>query len=232
MQAQKLTIAAAAALAASLALTSAAAAQDYSPPRARRHFVTVSYDFMYNQPLHFAEHPLEDLVGREVASAEFQTYDYRTRDGEILIDVLEFERRTRGAGLTVYPIGMSEGPALALRASYEELPIVRVAFDGDGAPPAYAFNGGRAYDLGIGVYLADRSPGWGLGSHAFVLGGFGRIRGDERDGNRYFAEGGGGLSTGPFGVELSIKFAWNRFTEPVEHQFMTVPITVRGTLTF
>jgi hypothetical protein len=82
------------------------------------------------------------------------------------------------------------------------------------------------------VYLADRSPGWGLGSHAFLAGGIGRVRGDQRDGNRYFAEGGGGLSAGPIGVELSVKFAWNRFTEPVEHQFMTVPIALRGTVTF
>jgi hypothetical protein len=163
---------------------------------------------------------------------QFGDFDYRTRDGEILIDVLEFKRRTRGAGVTLYPIGMSVGPALALRASFEDLPLVRVAFEGAGAPPAYTFNGGRAYDFGIGVYVADRSPGWGLGSHAFVLGGIGRIRGDERDGTRYFAEGGGGLSSGPIGVELSVKFAWNRFTEPVTHQFMTVPITVRGTVTF
>ena len=231
VQARKLTIGVAAALVALVAATTAGA-QTYSAPRARRHFVTFSYDFLYNQPLHFASHPLEDLVGREVASAQFEAYDYRTRDEAILIDVLEFKRRTRGAGLTVYPVGMSVGPALALRASFEDLPIVRVAFDGTGAPPAYAFNGGRAYDLGIGVYVADRSPGWGLGSHAFVLGGLGRIRGDERDGDRYFVEGGGGLSSGPIGVELSLKFAWNRFTEPVKHQFMTVPITVRGTLTF
>jgi hypothetical protein len=232
VQAKKLTIGVAAALAAWLVIATTAAAQTYSAPRARRHFVTVSIDFLYNQPLHFATHPLEDLVGREVTSAQFEQFDYRTRDQAILIDVLEFKRRTRGAGLTVYPVGMSVGPALALRASFEDLPIVRIAFDGTGAPPSYAFNGGRAYDLGIGVYVADRSPGWGLGSHAFVLGGIGRIRGDERDGDRYFAEGGGGLSSGPIGVELAVKFAWNRFTEPVKHQFMTVPITVRGTLTF
>jgi hypothetical protein len=127
---------------------------------------------------------------------------------------------------------MSVGPALAIRASYEDLPIVRVAFEGAAAPPEYSFTGGRAYDLALGIFVSDRSRGWGLGSHAFVLGGIGRIRGEERDGDRFFAEGGGGLSSGPFGVELSVKFAWNRFTEPVKHQFMTVPIAVRGTLTF
>ena len=230
MQTQKLTIAAV--LTACLCAATAASAQTYSAPKARRHFVTVSYDFLYTQPLHFGDHPLEDLVGRDVAAAQFEEFDYRTRDEAILIDVLEFRRRSRGAGITLYPFGMSVGPALALRGSFEDLPIVRIAFEGTGAPPAYAFTGGRAYDLGIGVYMSDRSPGWGLGSHAFVLGGIGRIRGEERDGDRYFAEGGGGLSSGPLGVELSVKFAWNRFTEPVKHKYLTVPIAVRGTLTF
>lgn len=230
MQTQKLTIAAV--LTACLCAATTAVAQTYSAPKARRHFVTVSYDFLYTQPLHFDDHPLQDLVGRDVASAQFEEFDYRTRDEAILIDVLEFRRRSRGAGITLYPFGMSVGPALALRGSFEDLPIVRIAFEGAGAPPAYAFTGGRAYDLGIGVFVSDRSPGWGLGSHAFALGGIGRIRGEERDGDRYFAEGGGGLSSGPIGVELSVKFAWNRFTEPVAHRFLTVPITVRGTLTF
>jgi hypothetical protein len=236
VQTQKLTIgqrtAGCALIAAALLAASPAEGQTYGAARARRHFVTFSYDFLYNQPLHFAGHPLEDLVGRDVASAQFEAFDYRTRDEAILIDVLEFRRRTRGAGLTLYPLGMSVGPALALRGSIENLPVVRVAFEGEGAPPAYIFSGGRSYDVGIGVYVSDRSAGWGLGSHAFVMGGVGRIRSDQRDGDRYFAEGGGGLSSGPIGVELSVKFAWNHFTEPVKHQFMTVPITVRGTLTF
>jgi hypothetical protein len=215
-----------------LCAAASAHAQTYSAPRARRHFVTLSYDVLYTQPLHFDSHPLEDLVGRDVASTQFEQFEYRTRDEAIAIDVVEFSRRSRGAGATVFPLGMNVGPALAVRASFENLPIVRVEFEGDGAPAAYAFTGGRAYDLGIGVYLADRSPGWGLGSHAFVVGGLGRVRGEQRDGDRFFAEGGGGLSAGPIGVELSVKFAWNRFTEPVEHQFMTVPITIRGTVTF
>ena len=209
-----------------------AEAQTYQEPKARRHFVTLSLDFLYSQPLHFDDHPLEDLVGRDVGAAQFANYDYRTRDDAILIDVLEFKRRTRGGGITVYPFGMSVGPTLSIRGSIEDLPIVRIAFDGEGAPADYAFTGGRAYDVALGIYVADRSAGWGLGSHAFVAGGLGRIRGDERDGNRYFAEGGGGLSSGPIGVELSVKFAWNRFTEPVKHQFLSVPVTLRGTVTF
>lgn len=212
--------------------TTAAFAQTYPVRKPRRHFVTISTDWLNTQPLHFLEHPLQDLVGRDVAAAQFEDYEYRTRDEAIRIDVLEFTRRGRGKSITVYPLGLSVGPTLALRGSVEDLPAIRVAFAGTGAPPNYTLSGGRAYDVAAAVYVADRSPGWGLGGHAFAGGGVGRITSDLGDGNRYFGEGGGGLSSGPLGVELSVKFALNRLSEPVEHRFMTVPITVRGTLTF
>ena len=159
-------------------------------------------------------------------------YDYRTRDEAILIDVVEFSRRQQGASLTVFPLGMNVGATLALRGSIEPLPVIRLTFVGPAPFSSYALTDARALDAGAGVYVADRSPGWGLGSHAFVLGGIGRITSDLGDGGRYFAEGGGGLSVGPFGVDLSIKFAWNRLSVPVEHRFLTVPITLRGTLSF
>ena len=209
-----------------------ASAQTYSAQKPRRHFITVSYDWLHTQPLHFAEHPVEDLVGAEVSEAQFEVYDYRTRDGAILIDVLEFKRRGNGASVTLYPFGLSVGATLGLRGSFEDLPDIRIAFAGTGAPPPYALIGARAYDVSVALFMADRSPGWGLGSHAFVGGGIGRIKSDSRNGDRVFAEGGGGLSSGPIGVELSIKFAWNHLTDPVDHHFITVPITVRGTVTF
>jgi hypothetical protein len=113
-----------------LCSASLASAQTYSPDRARRHFVTVSVDFPYTQPLHFADHPLSDLLGTDVASAQGETYEYRTRDGATLIDVVEFRRRSRGAGVSLYPLGMSTGATLMLRGSYEELPRIEIAFDG------------------------------------------------------------------------------------------------------
>jgi hypothetical protein len=210
----------------------AAAQNAYSTAKPRRQFVTVSLDRLNTEPLHFASHPLEDLVGREVAAAQGEVYDYRTRDEQILIDVLEFRKRNRGASVAVYPFGLSIGTTLGLRASVEDVPTIRIDFDGPDAPGDYALTGARAYDVGAGLYVADRSPGWGLGSQAFVVGGIGRIRSDQGEGTRLFAEGGGGLSVGPFGVQLAVKFAWNRFTEPVEHRFLTIPITVRGTLSF
>ncbi|HJR58404.1 MAG TPA: hypothetical protein VJ813_03360 [Vicinamibacterales bacterium] len=223
-----------AALAALVLVTASvpAGAQDYSVGKPRRQFVTISLDWLNTEPLHFDSHPLEDLVGRDVASAQLEAYDYRTRDEQILIDVLEFRKRNRAASVAVYPLGLSSGTTLGIRGSIEEVPTIRIDFEGPGAPPAYALTGARAYDVGAGLYVADRSPGWGLGSQAFVVGGVGRIKADGREGTRMFAEGGGGLSVGPFGVQLAVKFAWNKLSEPVEHRFLTVPITLRGTLSF
>jgi hypothetical protein len=215
-----------------LCLASSLPAQTRDRAKPRRHFVTISADWLNTQPLHFAEHPLADLAGTEVASAQFEDFEYRTRDGATRIDVVEFGRRQRGASISLYPLGLSSGPALMLRASVEQLPRILVDFDGPSPVSRYALTDGRAVDGAIGIVVADRSAGWGLGSHAFVAGGIGRITSSLGDGRRAFAEGGGGLGAGPFGVELGVKFAWNRLSNPVEHQFLTIPITLRGTLTF
>jgi hypothetical protein len=212
--------------------TAAAEAQTYEAAKPRRQFISVSLDWLYTQPLHFGEYPLQELVGTEVARAQFKAYEYETRDGSTQIDVLEFNRRGRGFGVTVYPIGISTGPTFGIRGNVEDLPTIRVSFDGPGALDSYTLTNGRAYDVGAGLWVADHSTGWGLGSHAFVDAGVGTIRSDLGDGHRYFAEGGGGVTSGPFGVELSIKFAWNRLDLPIEHRFLTVPVTIRGTLTF
>ena len=215
-----------------LAATGPALAQADAARYARRHFVTLSYDSHYTQPLHFAEHPLADLVGTEVASTQGETFEYRTRDDATRIDVVEFSRRQTGLSLTVFPLGVSTGTALALRGSIEPLPTIRLTFVGPAPVSSYALTGARALDAAAGIYVADRSPGWGLGSHAFVLGGIGRTVSDLGGGGRYFAEAGGGLTLGPFGADLAVKFALNRIDEPVEHRFLTVPITLRGTVTF
>jgi hypothetical protein len=222
----------AAALLVTTALAVPAAAQTYTPPKARKHFVTFSYDWINTQPLHFAEHPLEDLVGGPVASAQFKEHDYEARDGSVFVDVLEFKRRNRGASVTVYPLGASVGATLAVKGAFEQLPVIRLAFEGTNPPPGYVLTGATALDAGAGIYVSDRAPGWGLGSHAYVGGGIGRIQSDLSDGRRIFAEGGGGLTSGPIGVELSVKFAWNTLQEPVEHRFLTIPVTIRGTVTF
>ena len=216
-----------------LAFASTGAAQDYSTPKPRRQWVTISIDWMRTEPLHFAEHPLEDLVGRQVNDVHNQPHDYETRDGRILIDVVQFRKRNTGFSAAVYPFGLSVGPALGIRVSAETLPTIRINFSGPDAPPPYALTGANAYDVGGGLFIADRSAGWGLGAQAFVIGGVGRIKADDgREGKRTFAEGGGGLIVGPFGVQLAVKFAWNRLDDPVEHRFFTIPVTLRGTLSF
>ena len=156
---------------------------DQTLPYQRRHFVTISYDWHYTQPVHFADHPLADLLGTEVASAQQALYDYRTRDGAIFIDVAEFSQRQQGLSLTVYPFGMGNGATLALRGSVEALPVVRLAFAGQPPFSSYALTNARSLDGAAGVYVADRPAGWGLGSHAFVLGGIGKITSDLGDGS-------------------------------------------------
>ena len=215
-----------------LLLPSLAPAQIDTLPQPRRQFVTISYDWLYTHPLHFGDHPLEDLVGSPVATAQLQAYDYETRDGATRIDVEEFRRRGNGFGVTVYPLGLRSGATLGLRGSVEKLPTISVSIDGPGSLDHYALRNARAFDASAGLFVADRSAGWGLGSHAFLAGGIGAIRSDLSDGSRYFAEAGGGISSGPLGVQLSVKFAWNRLPEPVEHRFWTVPVTIRGTVSF
>ena len=216
-----------------LGIAAPAAAQNYSAQKPRRQFVTVSIDWMHSEPLHFASHPLEDLVGREVAATQLEEFEYETRDGGIQIDVLEFKKRNRGFSAAVYPFGLSTGTTLGIRASVETVPTMRINFAGEEAPAPYSLTGAKAYEIGVGIYVADRAPGFGLGAQAFIVGGIGRIKADgERDGTRTFAEGGGGLMVGPFGVQLAAKFAWNRLDDPVEHRFLTIPITLRGTVSF
>jgi hypothetical protein len=215
----------------SLFVAATADAQTYTAPSARRQFVTFSYSWLYTHPLHFDNHPLGDLLDAEIDAAD-PPFDYRTEDGSTLIDILEFKKRGRGVGVTIYPIGMSVGATLGVRGSIENLPDIRIAFQGPGALDSYTLTGAVAYDVGAGVYVADRAPGWGLGSYAFVLGGVGRITSDQMGGNRYFAEGGGGLQSGPVGFELSVKFGWNRLSEPVPHRFLTVPVNLRATVSF
>jgi hypothetical protein len=215
-----------------LALVVAPAAFAQSARQPRRQFVTVSLDNFHTEPLHFGSWPVEQLVGREVAEAQRQSFEYTTRDERTTIDVLEYKRRGRGLGLTVYPFGMSTGATLAVRVSREDLPVIRLAISGPSDVRSYALTGARAYDASVGVYVSDRSPGWGLGSHAFVAGGVGRVSSELSGGQRIFAEGGGGLTMGPFGVQLAVKFALNRLSDPVEHRFLTVPVALRLGVSF
>ena len=206
--------------------------QPYSPGKARKHFISLSYETQFVQPFGFAKHPLEELLGKPVSEVHLESFQYRTEDGLTLVNVLEYGKRASAVGATVYPFGSSVGATLAIRGSIETLPDIRVSFTGPAPAPAYVLTNGRAMDLGVGIDMSDRSPGWGLGAHAFVLGGIGRAHTDQLDGRRYFVEGGGGITSGPIGVDIAFKYSVNRFTMPVEHSIHMIPISVRGTLTF
>jgi hypothetical protein len=232
MRFQTATRAVAAAVAMLVTALPAAAQGSYHARHARRHFISIDYDWLYVQPYKFNTHPLGDLLGQPVSEVHLQSFQYETRDGLTRVTVNDFEHRRHGFGATVYPFGSSEGATLAIRGSVERLPTIRASFDGPAPVPAYALTNGRATDVAVGIDVADRSPGWGLGSHAFVLGGIGRAHTDQMDGTRYFAEGGGGIAAGPVGVDIAFKFVVNRFDAPVAHQIYTLPISVRGTLTF
>lgn len=219
------------------ALCLAAALAAHSPAsrssaKARRHFVSVDYGWQYIQPTAFADHPLAQILGQEVDEVHLQTYQYRTHDQQTLIDVLQYDHEGAGLGATLYPFGSSSGATLALRASVERLPTIRVAFSGPAPAPAYELTGGRAVDAALGIDVSDRSAGWGLGSHAFAFVGIGKAHTDQMDGKRYFAEGGGGVTSGPFGADVSFKYVVNRFQTPVEHSVFMIPISVRATLSF
>jgi len=204
-----------------------------SPPKVRRQWVTFSLEWLRTQPLHFENHPVEDLVGQEVGEAQRQTFDYESRDGLTRVDVIEFRRGGSGYGLTVYPFGMATGATFGVRVSAEDIPRIELDIDGPALVSSYLLEDARALDLSVGVYVADRAPGWGLGSYAFVAGGFGRVRSDVYGrGPRYFGEGGGGLTAGPIGVVLAVKIAWNQLDLPVSHSFLTLPIVLRGQVSF
>lgn len=206
--------------------------QTYRAPKARRHFISVTIDKQFVQPYSFGKHPLADLLGQPVDEVHLESFQYRTRDQKTLVNVLEYGKRATGIGATVYPFGSSVGATLAVRGSIETIPPIRIALTGPAPSPTYELTNGRATDLGIGIDLSDRSAGWGLGAHAFIMGGIGRIQTDQLNGKRYFGEGGGGVTSGPFGVDISVKFSDNRFTTPVPHRVYMVPVSVRGTLTF
>jgi hypothetical protein len=202
------------------------------PPR--RQWFTLFVDLQQQQPLHFKEYPLEQLVGQDLSELNEpgNPYNYRARDGFTSVDVVEYRKRTTGIGLTVYPFGARNGPALAIRVAREQLPILRFNIARSGVFERYQLTDGLATDFGLGVIVNDRPRGWSLGAHSFVIGGLGRLKGERGDGTRYFAEGGGGINFGPVGLDIGVKFAYNRLEDPRPHNFFTVPISIRGTVTF
>ncbi len=215
-----------------VAALSAAQAPAYQGAKPRRHFISLTYERQYVQPFNFRKHPLEDLFGQPIDEVHLENFQYLTRDQQTQITVNGYGKRADAIGVTIYPFGSSVGPTLALNGSISSVPDIIVSFAGPAPAPNYALTNGRAFDLGAGIDMSDRSAGWGIGAHAFVLGGLGHVHTDQLDGRRYFAEGGGGVSSGPFGVDISFKYVVNQFSAPVTHSVHMIPISIRGSLTF
>ncbi|HEY2433631.1 MAG TPA: hypothetical protein VGI12_13225 [Vicinamibacterales bacterium] len=213
-------------------LAAPAQAPAYAAKKARKHFISLTLERQFVQPYSFDRHPLQDLLGKPVTEVHLQPYQYQTRDGQTTVSVLKYDKRATGIGATIYPFGSSEGATLAIRGSIESIPDILLAFDGPAPAPTYELTGGRATDIGAGIEMSDRSPGWGVGAHAFVIGGVGHAETDQRSGSRYFGEGGGGIMFGPFGVDVSVKYVVNHFDIPLAHSVHMMPVCVRGTLTF
>jgi hypothetical protein len=207
-------------------------AQPYHAPKARRHFITIYAERQIVQGSGFDKHPLEDLLGQEVNEVHLESYQYRTKDNQTLITVNGFGRRATAVGVTIYPLGSSQGPTLAIRGSLETIPDIHLSFTGPAPSPTYDLTGGRALDVGVGLDMSDRSAGWGLGTHAYIIGGAGRAITDQMNGKRYFIEGGGGVMFGIFGVDVGFKYVNNMFTVPADHSIRAIPISVRATLSF
>jgi hypothetical protein len=204
----------------------------YRPAKARRHFITLYADRQFVRATGFAQHPLGDLLGQEVDEVHLQSYQYQTKDNQTQVTVNEFGQRATAIGATVYPFGSSSGPTLAVRGSLETIPDIHLSFTGPAPAPTYEVTGGHAIDVGAGIEMSDRSAGWGLGTHAFVIGGVGRAITDQRDGKRYFAEGGGGIMFGPFGFDIAFRYLVETFPLPIDHSLRTIPIILRGTVSF
>ena len=200
--------------------------------RPRRQFITIDIERGRTMPLHFKENPLQQLAGRELGVDADRAHDYRSSDGTTTVDVQDFRRSIHGVGLSVYPFGTSSSSSLMLRAAYETLPVIRLRINGPAGTTAYSLADGRAYDFGLGVISSDTPAGWSMGAHSFAGGGAGLIRSERGDGQRLFAEAGGGVTFGPIGVQVGLKIAYNRLTDPRPHHFYTVPLTLRGTVSF
>src|SRR5215471_13238076 len=94
-------------VACAIAVPAAAQSQVYQPKKARRHFISITFDTQFVQPHSFGDHPLEELLGQRVNEVHLQDYQYETQDQKTRATVEEFGQRAGGIGATIYPFGSS-----------------------------------------------------------------------------------------------------------------------------
>ena len=183
----------------------------------------VSYDWLYTQPLHFAEHPVEDLVGQRGGGGAVRGLrlpDPRRHDPHRRARVQAARPRGRRHGVSVRPERRRDAGAPRQRR-------------GSAGHPHRLRRRRRAADVRAdrraGVRRVGARSSWPIDRPAGAseampssAGASAGSRATRTDGDRIFAEGGGGLNSGPIGVELSIKFAWNHLDRagrsPLHHR--------------
>ena len=109
-------------LVAALAAPDATQTPAYRAAKARRHFISVSFERQFVQPYGFGKHPLAELLGQPVDEVQLEHFQYRTRDQLTTVNVLEYGKRATAIGATVYPFGSSVGATLAIRGSIDSVP--------------------------------------------------------------------------------------------------------------
>jgi hypothetical protein len=199
------------------------------PVAPRKQWVTFTLDWAHSRPVHFKEHPLEELTGVELGERQVGP-EFSSADGRTTVDIFELNRQIHGWSVAGYPLGAGNGPSLMLRYSYETLPITRFEIRSPPGSELYLLTDGSSKDFSVGVIISDRQRGWGLGAHSFFLAGFGKLSGERGPGDRYLAEAGAGINVGPFGFQFAVKVAYNKLSDPRAHSFYTVPISFRGTI--
>ena len=193
-----------------------------SAPKARRHFISVSFETQFVQPYGFAKHPLEELLGQPVDEVHLEIVPVPHRAiRQTLVNVLEYGKRATGDRRDGLSVRLERRARRSpIRGSIETMPDD----PGRASPdrrrrPTYELTNGRATDLGVGIDMSDRvarlGPRRARLHHRAASAGFRPISSTAR---RYFVEGGGGVTSGPFGVDVSVKFTVNRFTTPVHAQ--------------
>ena len=193
-----------------------AATRPTRAPKPRRHFVAISFDWHVH-----AAAALRRSSARRPArpptwtSAQVETYEYRTRDEATLIDVARVPQAAAGRrALTVYPFGHERRrDARASAAASNRCRRSGSTFDRTGAVRRLRADRRAArYDVGAGI--VHRRSLARLGPRAAT-------RSSSAASARSRATGATAAATlrrgrrsdvGPFGVDLAVKFAWNRFT--------------------
>ena len=90
---------------------------------------------------------------------------------------------------------------------------------------------GTAKDFSVGVIVSVASA-VGVWEHISSSSGIRQTERGTRSGDRYLGEAGAGLNVGPLGFQVAVKIAYNKLSDPRAHSFYTVPISLRGTLSF